>query len=280
MTAVNQLKTLVLLALLTALALWVGNFFGTSGLIIAVVFVLFMNGLSYFFSDRLVLMMYRTKRAERKDYPRLFNIVERLANQQNLPMPKIFIIPSANPNAFATGRNPRHASVAATTGILDLLSENELEGVMAHELSHVKNRDILIVTVAATIAGIISYAAAMARWAAIFGGFGGRDSNNNIVSLLVITILTPILALLIQLAISRSREYLADSSAAKMLGTGQGLASALEKLEYGAKKSPMRFGSETTSSLFIVNPFRGNAILNLLSTHPPIKERIRRLRNF
>jgi heat shock protein HtpX len=192
-------------------------------------------------------------------------------------MPRLYIIPTEAPNAFATGRNPKHAAVAATQGILKVLSKQELRGVLAHELAHVKNRDILITTIAATIAGVIGYLASMAQWAAIFGGFGGnRDDNNSLLGLLMLAILTPIIATIIQLAISRSREFLADARGASFIKDGHSLAEALEKLERSHKR--IGFGSETTSSLFIVNPFKGQALWQLFSTHPPTHERIKRLR--
>ncbi len=274
----NQLKTVILLALLTALLLWIGSFWGRSGLIIGLAFALVVNFGSYFFSDKIVLAMYRAKEVKESDVPRLYRIVKEVVHMANVPMPRVYLVPSSTPNAFATGRNPKHSAVACTEGILNLLNDHERKGVIAHEVSHIKNRDILIQTVAATIAGVISYAAMMARWSAIFGGFGGnRNEGGNIISLLVLAIITPLLAMIIQLAISRSREYLADESAAKMLHNGMGLASALKKLEAGVKHNPLKFGNNATSSLFIVNPFKASAMLSLLSTHPPMKERIRRL---
>jgi len=274
----NQLKTVVLLALLTALLLWIGSFWGTSGIIIGLVFAVLINFGSYWYSDKIVLKMYHAKPVTEKEAPRLYKIVREVIQLANLPMPKVYILPTDNPNAFATGRNPNHAAIACTKGILELLNDDELKGVIAHEASHVKNRDILIQTVAATIAGVISYAAMMARWAAIFGGFGGRDRNNSGLELIALAILTPIIAAILQLAISRSREFLADETAAKTLHNSFGLASALEKLEQGVKKNPLRFGSKATSCLFIANPFRGG-LLNLLSTHPPMKERIKKLKD-
>ncbi len=226
--------------------------------------------------------MYHAKPVTEQQAPRLYKIVREVIQLANLPMPKIYILPTDNPNAFATGRNatgrnPNHAAIACTKGILELLNDDELKGVIAHEASHVKNRDILIQTVAATIAGVISYAAMMARWAAIFGGFGGRDRNSGL-ELIALAILTPIIAAILQLAISRSREFLADETAARTLHNSFGLASALEKLEQGVKKNPLRFGSKATSCLFIANPFRGS-LLNLLSTHPPMAERINKLKS-
>ena len=273
----NQIKTVVLLALLTALLLWIGSFWGTSGIIIGLVFAILINFGSYWYSDKIVLAMYHAKPVTEQQAPRLYRIVREVIQLANLPMPKVYILPTDNPNAFATGRNPNHAAIACTKGILELLNDDELKGVIAHEASHVKNRDILIQTVAATIAGVISYVAMMARWAAIFGGFGGRDRNSGL-ELIALAILTPIIAAILQLAISRSREFLADETAARTLHNSFGLASALEKLEQGVKKNPLRFGSKATSCLFIANPFRGG-LLNLLSTHPPMAERINKLKS-
>lgn len=273
----NQIKTFLLLALLTALLLYVGSLWGTGGFFIALVIVLIMNFISYFFSDKIVLAMYHAKKVTESQEPGLYSLIKEVTYLAKIPMPKVYIIPSDSPNAFATGRNPNNAAVAVTKGIMQLLNKNELKGVIAHEVAHIKNRDILIQTVAATIAGIISYIASMARWAAIFGG--GRDRDNNVVQLLVLMVLTPIIATIIQLAISRSREYLADESAAKTLHSGLGLASALEKLDAGIKHNPLRLGNATTSSLFIANPFTAQSIFNVFSTHPPIDERIKKLKN-
>lgn len=272
---INQLKTVVLLGLLTALLLWVGQLLGgISGLYIAGVFAILMNFGSYWFSDKIVLMMYRAKQVADKNHP-LYKIVKEVAELAKLPMPKVYIIPSDASNAFATGRSPKHAAVAATNGILNLLSHEELKGVMAHEMAHVKNRDILISTIAGTIAGVISYIATMAQWAAIFGG---RDrGHSNVLSLILLAIITPLIATIIQLAISRSREYLADATGAGILRNGKGLASALGKLENDVKNHPMRLGNQATAHLFIANPFKGQTFMALLSTHPPMEERVRRL---
>jgi heat shock protein HtpX len=277
----NQLKTFILLACLTALLLFVGQIAGGyTGLIFAGVFVVIMNLVTYFYSHKLVLMMYKAKEAKEKEYPDLYKSVREVAHLAGIPMPKVYVIPSQNSNAFASGRNKDHALVACTEGIIKLMSKDELKGVLAHEVSHIKNRDILIQTVAATIAGVISYVAMMARWSAIFGGFGGRGRDgNNLISLLVLAIITPLIAMMIQLAISRSREYLADESAAKILHNPYGLASALEKLEGDARKNPMRFGNPSTAHLFISNPFVGRGLMSLLSTHPPLKERVKKLRS-
>ncbi len=278
----NQLKTVVLLGLLKGLLLWVGQLVGgPGGLTIAFVFAILMNFGAYFFSDKIALKMYRAKEVKESDQPKLYGIVREVTQQANIPMPKVYIIPSDNSNAFATGRNPKHAAVAATQGILNLLSEDELKGVIAHEVAHIKNRDILISSVAATIAGVISYVAFMARWAAMFGGFGGRDreGGGNLVSLIVLAIVTPLIATIIQLAITRSREFLADETGAKIIRSPFRLASALEKLEHDAKRHPMRFGNPSTAHLFITNPFRARGLVKFFSTHPPMHERIKRLKN-
>ena len=277
MTIKNQLKTAVLLALLTALFLWIGSLFGKAGLIFAVIFVGLMNIGSYWFSDKVVLWMYRAKEAKQSDYPELYKVVKDVSKLSNLPMPKVYVIPSNSSNAFATGRNPKNAVVAATEGILKILNEEELKGVIAHEFAHIKNRDILIATIAGTIAGIISYIANMFMWSAMFGG-RDDDSRGNALSLLVLAIITPIIASMIQLAISRSREYLADESGAKTVKNGNALADALEKIEKNVDVNPLRFGTTATAHLFISSPFRGQAFLSLFLTHPPTKERTRRLR--
>lgn len=278
----NQLKTVLLLGLLTGVLLGVGHLVGgMQGLTIAFAFAILMNFGSYWFSDKIVLAMYRAKKVTKDQAPKLYNIVEEVASQADMPMPQVYEIPSENPNAFATGRNKNKAAVAVTNGLLKLLSKDELKGVIAHEFAHIKNKDILIQTIAGTIAAVISYVAMMARWAAIFRGFGGRSNDRgggDIISLLALTILTPILAMIIQLAISRSREYLADETGAKIIRNPYALADALEKLEASSYQNPMRLGNNTTSSLFIVNPFKGGGMLSLLSTHPPLKERVKKLR--
>jgi len=274
----NIIKTVLFLGLLTGIILGIGYMLGPYGLLIGLVFAVVMNFVSYFFSDKIVLAMYRAKEVSEKDQSELYKIVREVAHLANIPMPKLYIVSSSNPNAFATGRNPNHAAVAVTTGIMDLLEKDELKGVIAHEISHVKNRDILIATVAATLAGIISYIGIMARWSAIFGGMGG-DDDNNIISILVLGIITPIMAFLIQMAISRSREFEADKSAAKILHNPHGLIKALDKLENGVKTHPLKFGSKAGASLFIVNPFSAKGFTNMLSTHPPMEERIKRLKN-
>ncbi|MBD3164451.1 M48 family metalloprotease [Candidatus Woesearchaeota archaeon] len=278
----NQFRTVILLGALTGILIWIGSFWGYSGMALAFIFAILMNFGSYWFSDKIVLKIYRAKEIRESDNPRLFKIVKEVAQLSKIPMPKVYIIPSQILNAFATGRNVNHAAVAATEGILNALGDSELKGVMAHEVSHIKNRDTLIQSISATIAGVISYVAFMARWAALFGGMGGRDRDGgNTIELLVLAILTPILATIIQLAISRSREYMADEGAARILRSGSGLASALEKLEKGAKRMPLRPTSttETTAHLFIVNPLRKGIFVNLFSTHPSVANRVKKLRS-
>ena len=254
----NTFKTVLFLGLLTGILLGIGSFWGYTGITIGLIFAGLINFVSYFFSDKIVLAMYRAKEVKENDRPELYRILREVVHLAEIPMPKLYIMQSANPNAFATGRNPKHAAVAVTTGILDLLDEEELKGVIAHEISHVKNRDILISSIAATVAGVISYIGIMARWSAIFGG---RDGDNNILSIIVLGIITPIMAFLIQMAISRSREYQADASAAKLLHNPHGLIRALEKLDHGVKRHPMRNGSKAGASLFIMNPFKSNGFV-------------------
>ena len=275
---INQLKTLGLLTLLTVLALWIGQLFGPSGFYIALVIVVLMNFGMYFFSDKLALKMYKAQPASKSDYQTLHELVEEVARSADIPKPEVYVINSATPNAFATGRNPQNGKVAFTTGIMHLLNKRELKAVVAHEVAHIKNRDILITTIAATIGGLISYLATMAQWAAIFGGFGSRDGGPNILQLLVLIIIAPLLAMLIRMAISRSREYYADQEGAKYIQDPEALASALEKLERGVVARPMRGAPEGGESLFIVNPFRADKMVNLFSTHPATSERVKRLR--
>ena len=278
MTMKNQFKTAILLAVLTALLLWIGSLFGRNGIIFAAIFVGIMNIGSYWFSHKIVLWMYRAKEAKQSDYPKLYKIVKEVSNLSNLPMPKVYVIPTNSPNAFTTGRNPNHAVVAATEGIMKILNEEELKAVIAHEFGHVRNRDILISTVAGTIAGIISYVGAMARWSAIFGGNRDDNRGGNMISLLILGIITPLVATLVQLAISRSREYIADEAGAKFVKNGNSLADALEKIEKNVGINPMRFGNQSTAHLFISNPFRNAGFLRLFMTHPSTHERTRRLR--
>ena len=277
----NTFKTAALLGLLTGLFVLIGGYFGgRQGMIIALLFAGVMNFGSYWFSDKIVLRLYRAQEVRETEAPDLFRIVRGLAQRAGIPMPKVYIVPNEAPNAFATGRSPQHAAVAVTNGILRLLSPEELEGVLAHELAHIQHRDTLISTIAATLAGVIVMLANMARWAALFGGIGGRDEEDRgggALGFIFMAILAPIAATLIQLAISRSREYLADDGSARLTRSPGRLANALEKLEYAAERIPMN-ANPATSHLFIVNPLRGRSLLSLFSTHPPIEERIARLR--
>ena len=278
----NQIKTAVLLATLSGILMTIGMLLGgTNGLILFTIISLCINGYAYFFSDKLVLRMYKAEPLDKAKYSSIHTMVGELAHEAKLPMPKLWLVPMEVPNAFATGRNPQHASVAVTTGILSLLDESELRGVLAHELSHVKNRDILISSIAATLATAIGFTAYMMRNMAMFGGMS-RDSEKrgNPLALLVISILMPIAASLIQLAISRSREYLADESGADLCRDPLALASALQKLEFKSKEAQLR-GDEsinpTTAHLFIVKPFSFGGLSNLFATHPPMHKRIERL---
>jgi heat shock protein HtpX len=274
----NALKTTFLMALLTVLLVIIGGAIGgRNGMTFAFIMAAGMNFFSYWFSDRIVLSMYGARQIEERDDPRFYGIIRRLAVQAGLPMPKVYLIDSDTPNAFATGRNPDHAAVAATTGIMRILGDDELAGVMAHELAHVKNRDILISTLAATFAGAITYLAHMAQWAAIFGG--GRhddDEGGGIFGTLLMAILAPIAAMLIQMAISRSREFGADAGGAAISGNPLSLAHALQKLEMANQRSPMA-ANTATAHMFIVHPLTGGGLMTLFSTHPPIPERVARL---
>lgn len=246
-------------------------------MMMAFIFALGMNLFAYWFSDKMVLRMYKAQVVTEAESPRLYNIVRELAMKAQLPMPKVYIIPTDTPNAFATGRNPEHAAVAATQGILNLLSDGELRGVIGHELAHVKHRDILISTIAAVFAGAIAMIAHMAQWGAIFGGYGRSDNDRgNIWGALAIAILSPIAAMLIQMAISRSREYAADEGGARFHGNPRDLASALAKLHRGAQLRPMN-ANPATAHMFIVNPLSAKGMMSLFSTHPPVEERIARL---
>jgi heat shock protein HtpX len=277
----NLIKTGVLLAALTSLVVLIGGAVGgQQGLLIAFVLALAMNLGSYWFSDRIVLSMYGAQPIEEAQAPDLYRTIRRLATRAGIPLPRVYLIRGDTPNAFATGRNPQHAAVAVTEGAMRVLDEEELEGVLAHELSHVKNRDTLTMTIAATLAGVITYLAQMAQWAAIFG-MGRRDDEEQggggAIGALLMAILAPIAALLIQMAISRAREFEADATGARLVGNPWGLAKALEKLEMASKMVPMN-ASPATAHLFIVNPLKGEGLLALFSTHPPIQERIARLR--
>ncbi len=275
----NNLKTVFLLGALTGLLMLIGGLAGgRTGLVIAFGLAVVMNFASYWMSDKIVLATYRAQPIPRDQDPELHAIVEQLAARANMPMPRIYRIPTDAMNAFATGRNPQNAVVAVTDGLRRALDREELEGVLAHELSHVQNRDILISAVAATIAGAIMMVASMARWAALFGGFGGRDDRNgggNALGLILMAVLAPFATMFIQMAVSRSREYEADATGARIAGNPYGLARALQKLEQGAKARPLPAGP-ATSHLFIVHPFLGG-LGKLFSTHPPTKERVRRL---
>jgi len=273
-------KAFFLLAFLTILLVYFGKILGGPyGMTFALIFAGFINFISYWFSDKIVLAMYRAKPVSYEDAPRLHEIVGDLAQRVHIPKPKIYVIPTNHPNAFATGRNPAHASVAVTKGIMKILNERELKGVLAHEISHVRNYDILIGTIAATLAGAITYLAQIFRFSLFFGGIGDDEDRGggNLLAALIISILAPLAALLVQLAVSRSREYLADETAAKITRDPLGLASALEKLAYGAKRVPLQ-ANPATSHLFIVTPMMGKGMYSLFSTHPPIEDRIRRLK--
>jgi len=276
----NQIKTTFLLTCLTLLLVAMGSAIGgQSGMLIAFVLAGGMNFFSYWYSDKIVLKMYKAREVSETESPAFHAMVRRLAIQADMPMPKVYIIPSDSPNAFATGRNPQHAAVAATEGIMRILSEEELEGVMAHELAHVQNRDTLISTIAATFAGAISMLGSMLQWGAILGG--GRsdeeEGGGGLLGSLALAIIAPLAAMLIQMAVSRSREYLADAAGAKICGKPLALARALDKLQQAATSRPMAEATPSTSHMFIVNPLAGGALRNLFATHPPMAERIARL---
>jgi heat shock protein HtpX len=275
----NTFKTAFLLTLLTLLLMFIGRYFGgQSGMLLALAFAAVMNFVSYFYSDKIALAMYRAQPVTREELPRAYAAVERLTQKIGIPMPKIYVIPNDSPNAFATGRNPQHATVAVTQGILNLLNDEELEGVLAHELGHVNNRDILISSVAATIAGAITMLASMGRFAMIFGGMGGDrdDRRGGGIGALFMLILAPIAATLIQLWVSRTREYDADATGAHFTGNPYALASALAKLDAYSRRLPMQ-ATPSTAHLFIIQPFLGMNFGSLFSTHPPIAKRIERL---
>jgi len=277
----NQIRTTVLMALLTVMILLIGQWLGgRQGMVIALLVAAGMNFFSYWFSDKIVLRMYNAREVGPHDGPELYGMVQDLCRRANLPMPKVYVIPQEAPNAFATGRNPEHAAVAVTEGLLKRMSREEAMGVLAHELAHVKNRDILIGSIAATMAGAIMMLADMARWSAFFGG-GRRDQEEGGggggLGLILMSIIAPLAAMLIQMAISRSREYMADATGAGFAGTPEGLARALEKLGAYSKQLPMD-ASPATAHMFIVNPLSGRSLMSLFSTHPPLEERIARLR--
>ncbi len=281
----NRIKTAVLLASLSGLLMLIGGYFGgTQGITLAFILALIMNGISYFFSDKIVLNMYKAKKLNPEHYPQIYSMIKELAEKDNLPMPSLYIINTPLANAFATGRNPSHASVAVTTGILEILNEQELRGVLAHELSHVKNRDILVSSVAAVLATAIGYLANMAYYSTLLGS-NNRDNRRGgilgVLGLLAVSILMPMAASLIQLAISRSREYLADESGSELCKDPLALASALEKLALHTQKAhlnPKNAEYATTAHLFIVNPFSLAGLTALFSTHPPVADRIKKLR--
>ena len=282
----SYLKTGILLIALTLLLVGIGHLLGGSqGASTAFVVALVMNLGAYWFSDKIVLAMYRAKPLSEAEAPAVYRVVREISTRDRLPMPKIYWISTITPNAFATGRNPKHAAVVVTSGLLKIMSEEELKGVLAHELSHVKNHDTLIMTIAAAIAGAIAMLASWARWGLMWGGGRSRDDRQGgsgamqLVAVLVIAILAPLAATLIQLAISRNREYAADETGARLAGTPQGLASALEKLEQAVRAYPLEGANPATAHLFIVNPLRADAFARLFSTHPPIEERVRRLRH-
>ncbi len=276
----NQIRTTILLAVMTALIIWVGQLLGgRQGMVIAFIFAAGMNFFSYWYSDKLVLKMYRAAEVTPGQVPELYETVQRLTRRAGLPMPKLYVIPQQTPNAFATGRNPEHAVVAVTEGLLKVMNHEEVTGVLAHELAHVKNRDILIGSIAATMAGAIMILATMARWSAIFGGGSHDDEGGGggVIGLIAMSIIAPMAAMIIQMAISRSREYLADATGAGFAGDPEGLARALEKLGAYSKQQPMD-ANPSTAHMFIVNPLSGRRLMSLFSTHPPLEERIARLR--
>ena len=275
----NIFKTGLLLAVLTAMLVLIGGAIGgRQGMVIAFFFAVAMNFFSYWFSDRIVLAMYQAQPVDEASAPQLYGMVRRLATRAQLPMPRLYVIPTDTPNAFATGRDPEHAVVAVTEGIMRILDEEELEGVLAHELSHVKNRDVLISTIAATLAGAITYLAHMAQWSAMFGGRGHDDEEGTSpVAAIAMAIVAPIAAMLVQMAVSRAREYQADATGARIAGKTWGLAKALEKLHMASHAVPMH-ANPATAHLFIVNPLTGRSFATLFSTHPPLEDRIARLR--
>jgi len=275
----NWFKTTLLLGIMTILIVWAGHLLGgQGGMVFAFVIAVAMNFFSYWYSHKIVLRIYRARPVTSKEQPELYDMVHHLAQKAELPMPQIYIIPDESPNAFATGRNPEHAVVAATEGLLRLMSHDELEGVLAHEIAHIKNRDILIGSIAATMAGAIMILASMARWSAFLGGGSDDEEGGGLgaMGMIVMSILAPLAAMLVQMAISRSREYHADATGATFAGHSQGLARALEKLGAYSKRLPMHANPQT-AHMFIVNPLRGRGVMSLFSTHPPLEERIARL---
>ena len=277
----NIFKTGLLLAVLTAMLILIGGAIGgQQGMVVAFVLAMVMNFASYWFSDKIVLSMYRAQPVEEASAPRLYGMVRRLATRAGLPMPRVYVIPDDSPNAFATGRNPEHAVIAVTEGIMRILDEEELEGVLAHELAHVKNRDVLISTIAATLAGAITYLAHMAQWSAMFGGRHADDEEGgtNPIAAILMAIVAPIAAMLVQMAVSRAREYQADATGAQLAGKTWGLEKALEKLHMAQHAVPMN-ANPATAHMFIVNPLTGRSFATLFSTHPPLEDRVARLRS-
>lgn len=284
MFTAHNLRTVFFLVLLAGIFLLIGGLLGgVPGMLIALVFAFAMNFFAYWFSESITLAMARAKPASEQEQPYLHRMVERLAQRAHIPKPKVYVIENDSPNAFATGRGPGHAAVACTTGILKLMNERELEGVLAHELAHVKNRDTLTMTIVATVAGAITFIANMLMWGAMLGGFRSRDNDSGggngagLALALLVSILAPFAAMLVQLAISRSREYQADASGAQIYGDPYPLADALEKLDSAVHRKPMEV-NQATAHLFIVNPLSGRSLINIFSTHPPIEERVKRLR--
>jgi heat shock protein HtpX len=276
----NNIKTYILMAAMTAVLLFLGQAAGgRAGMIMAIVFAIVMNFVSYWYSDKIVLKMYRAKPVDESEFKDVKKIVEELAANANLPVPRVYVIPESTPNAFATGRNPANAVVALTRGMLDGMNKNQLKGVIAHEIAHIKHSDILISAVAATIAGAIGFLASMIRWAAIFGGGSRDDDNGGIIGLLAAVIIAPIAAMVIQMAISRGREYEADREGAVLCGNPSYLINALINLSMYNRKQPISRGNQSTAHMFIVNPFKAGGINKIFSTHPPLEERIKRLEN-
>lgn len=273
----NNVKTVLLMSLLTVLLVLIGNAVGgSSGAMVFFIIAVAMNFFSYFFSDKMVIKMTRSQPVTKEQAPELYRMVENLVQRANMPMPRLYVTPSAQPNAFATGRNPNHAAVAVTEGLIRMMNRDELEGVLAHELAHIKNRDILIGTIAATLAGAITMIANVIKWGAILGGRGDDEGGSGIAGI-AMAIIAPIAAMLVQMAISRSREFSADASGAQIAGNSEGLASALLKLEQGVKQVPMEV-NPAASHMFIMNPLAGKSLMRLFSTHPPIEERVAKLR--